>query len=61
MFFAFPRTLQANFVNYNGVGIYKESPILSTVLLGPAGTLLFPGYGVSTHAYCISRGIVYGD
>jgi hypothetical protein len=65
---AFPTSPKSNFIrgclqaNFDSVhGIYNESPILSPVLLGPLGAVLFPGYGASTHAYCISRGIFYGE
>lgn len=51
--------LQANFDTKTGT--YNDSSSLGLVVFGPLYGPLFPAYGTLTHAYCISRGIIYGQ
>ena len=52
--------LQANFNQSQGV--YNEVPNFPySLLLGPLAPFELQGYGINTHAYCIARGLFYGQ
>jgi RHS repeat-associated protein len=51
--------LQANFDPKTGR--YNDSSPLGVLVFGPLYPIVFGGSGTFTHAYCIPRGIVYGD